>query len=131
VVNRRLSARQALALVPPVADIPDLVAATDMFRFADLDVEVRDLVSGLTDVDPGSIDTIWHYRAGDDDVTDLIQGLAEVEINIEHTTARRDTLRQKIISRMSAAVLSQRAIGDVLGLSHQRVHQLARAATRG
>jgi hypothetical protein len=114
-----------------VADIPDLVAATDMFRFADLDVEVRDLVSGLTDVDPGSIDLRWRYRAGDDDVTELIEGLFEVELDIQHGTARRDALRQEIISRMSAAGLSQRVIGDVLGLSHQRVHQLAKAANPG
>lgn len=117
-----------------VADIGDL-GATDMLRFADLDVEVRDYVSGMTDVEPDSFDLRWRYRAGDDDVTDLIEGLAEVEIAIQHDTTRRDALRQEIISRMSAAGLSQRAIGDVLGLSHQRVHQLARAAgpspTRG
>jgi hypothetical protein len=29
-----------------VADIPELVAATDMFHFADLDIEVRDLRTG-------------------------------------------------------------------------------------
>jgi predicted XRE-type DNA-binding protein len=109
-----------------VADVGDL-GVTDMLCFADLDVEVRDYVSGMTDVEPQSFDLMWHYRAGDDDITDLIQGLAEVEIDIEHTTARRDALRQEIIGRMSAAGLSQRAIGDVLGLSHQRVHQLARA----
>lgn len=114
-----------------VADVGD-VGVTDMLRFADVDVEVRDYVSGMTDVEPDGFDLRWHYRAGDDDVTDLIEGLTEVEIDMQHTTARRDTLRQEIISRMSAAGLSQRAIGDVLGLSHQRVHQLARrAVTRG
>jgi hypothetical protein len=43
-------------------------------------------------------------------------------------TTRRDALRREIIRRMSAAGLSQRTIGDVLGLSHQRVNQLARSS---
>jgi hypothetical protein len=110
-----------------VADIPALTAATDMFRFADLDVEVRDLVAGLTDADPESFDLRWHHRAGDDDVTDVIEELGQVQFAITNMTTRRDALRREVIRRMSAAGLSQRAIGDVLGLSHQRVNQLANA----
>jgi len=108
-----------------VADVPELIAATDMFRFADLDVEVRDLVSGLTDADPDSFDLSWRYVAGADDVTELIVELSQVEHTVHSMTSRRDAVRREIIHRMSAAGLSQRAIGDVLGLSHQRVHQLA------
>lgn len=108
-----------------VADIPELVAATDMLRFTDLDVEVRDLIAGLTDADPESFDLSWRYLAGQDDVTELIVELGQVEHAVHSVTARRDAVRQEIIQRMSAAGLSQRAIGDVLGLSHQRVHQLA------
>lgn len=109
-----------------VADIVDL-GATDMLRFAELDDQVRDYISLMTDVEPDAFDLHWHYRAGTDDVTELIEGLAQVEIDVEQATTRRDALRRQIITRMSAAGLSQRAIGDVLGLSHQRVHQLARA----
>lgn len=111
-----------------VADIPDLVAATDMLRFADLDVEVRDLIAGLTDVEPDSFDIRWHYRAGDDEVTEPIEALSKVESELAALSARHDELRREIIRRMSAAGLSQRAIGDVLGLSHQRVNQLANAS---
>lgn len=112
-----------------VADIVDL-GATDMLRFDELDEldeQVRDYISLMTDVEPDSFDLHWHYLAGTDDVTELVEGLAQVEIDVEHATSRRDTLRKQIITRMSAAGLSQRAIGDVLGLSHQRVHQLARS----
>lgn len=109
-----------------VADIED-VGATDMLRFSDLDVEVRDYISGMTDADPESFDLCWHYRAGGDDVTELVEELGQVELALTHSTSRRDALRRELIARMSAGGLSQRAIGDVLGLSHQRVHQLANA----
>lgn len=109
-----------------VADIRRL-GVTDMLRFADLDVEVRDYISGMTDVDPESFDLNWRYVAGEDDLTDVIAELTQVELAITHSTGRRDTLRRDLIRRMSAAGISQRAIGDVLGLSHQRVNQLANA----
>lgn len=107
-----------------VADI-EHVGVTDMLHFADLDVEVRDYVSGMTDADPDSFDLCWRYRAGDDDITDLIEELNHVEHAVTSMTSRRDAVRQEIIRRMSAAGLSQRTVGDVLGLSHQRVNQLA------
>lgn len=110
-----------------VADIPQLTAATDMLQFADLDVEVRDLVSGLTDVDPRSFDLRWRFLAGGDDITDAVVELGQLDSTIRSMTERRDAVRREIIRRMGAAGVSQRAIGDVLGLSHQRVHQLAAA----
>jgi len=105
-----------------VADIAGITAATDVLRFGDLDVEVRDLIAGLTDADPGEFEIRWHHRAGDDDVTTLIGELAEVD------AARRDAVRLEIIRRLSAAGLPQRVIADVLGLPHQRVNQLANAS---
>jgi predicted XRE-type DNA-binding protein len=109
-----------------VADITGMTAATDVLRFSDLDVEVRDLIAGLTDADPDEFEIRWHHRAGDDDVTALIVELAEAAA--EEATARRDAVRLEIIRRLSAAGLSQRVIADVLGLSHQRVNQLANAS---
>ena len=102
--------------------------ATDVLRFGDLDVEVRDVIAGLTDTDPDEFEIRWQHRTGDDDVTALISELAEVEAAAETATARRDAVRLEIIRRFSAAGLSQRVIADVLGLSHQRVNQLANAS---
>lgn len=111
-----------------VADIAGLTAATDVLRFGDLDVEVRDLIAGLTDSGPGEFDIRWHHRAGDDDVTALINELIKAEAAAETATAKRDAVRLEIIRRFSAAGLSQRVIADVLGLSHQRVNQLSNAS---
>ncbi|MGH3719914.1 MAG: MerR [Pseudonocardiaceae bacterium] len=111
-----------------VADIAGMTAATDVLRFADLDIEVRDLIAGLTGADPDGFEIRWHHQAGDDDVSALISELTEVEAAAETAIARRDAVRLEIIRRFSAAGLSQRVIADVLGLSHQRVHQLANAS---
>ncbi len=111
-----------------VTDVAGMTAATDVLRFGDLDVEVRDLIAGLTDADPEEFEIRWHHRAGDDDVTALIGELAEVEAAAEAATVRRDAVRLEIIRRLSAAGLSQRVVADVLGLSHQRVNQLANAS---
>lgn len=78
-----------------VADIAGMTAATDVLRFGDLDVEVRDLIAGLTDADPDEFEIRWHHRAGDD-VTALIGKLVEVE-----AAARRDAVRLEIIRRRS------------------------------
>ncbi len=44
-----------------IADIAGLTAATEVQQFADLAVEVRDLVAGLTDSDPDDFDLRWHH----------------------------------------------------------------------
>lgn len=49
---------------------PGLVGATDVARFADLDVEVCDLVAGLTDTDPDNFGLTWRIVFGATDVTE-------------------------------------------------------------
>lgn len=102
-------------------------AATQTERFADLDMEVRDLIAGLTDTDPDSFALAWRYLFGGQDVTSLIIDLTGSEHAYAEAAAARDAARREVIRVLLEARLSQSAIGDVLGLSHQRVHQLARA----
>lgn len=104
------------------------VGATDVERFADLDVEVRDLIAGLTDSAPDSFDLRWRYVIGGRDVSDVLQALAGSERAYANAAAARDAARREVIRALAAAQLSQSTIGDVLGLSHQRVHQLLRAS---
>lgn len=42
-----------------VADIAGLTAAVDVESFAELDVEVRDLIAGLTDTNPDDFVLNW------------------------------------------------------------------------
>lgn len=114
----------------------DTNGATDVEHFHDLDVEVRDLIAGLVDVDPESFDLAWRYVLGDADVTERIDLLAGSVLEAETTAAAASDAaaalgqaRTEVIRTLQAAGLSQRTIADVLQLSHQRVGQLWRAAT--
>ncbi|MBO0835767.1 MAG: MerR [Actinobacteria bacterium] len=106
---------------------PLMIGATDVERFADLDVEVRDLIAGLTDTDPDSFGLAWRYVFGGQDVTEIIIDLTGTEHAYAQAVADRDAARREAIRALLEANLSQSAIGDVLGLSHQRIHQLAKA----
>lgn len=106
---------------------PQAIGATDVERFADLDTEVRDLIAGLTDTDPDSFGLAWRYEFGGRDVTNLIIDLTGSEHAYAKAAAARDAARREVIRVLLEAQLSQSAIGDVLGLSHQRIHQLAKA----
>lgn len=111
-----------------VADIEGLTAATDVPRFHDLEVEVRDLIAGLTDTDPDSFDLTWRYLFGDADVSTNVSELRQAENALRAVEARREQARLQIIQLAKMAGLSERVVADVLGVSHQRVNQLVKAS---
>lgn len=114
-----------------VADIwgPGLgPAATDAARFTDLDAEVRDLVAGLTDAEPDEIRLAWRYVIDGADVTQVVTRLMQAEADLRDATRAREEARSSALRELSGTGLSQSAIGDLLGVSHQRIHQLLKAS---
>ncbi len=114
-----------------VADIwgPELgPVATDTVHFADLETEVRDLIAGLTDTDPGEFELTWRYSIGGADLTTTISRLLEAEVGLQKATQAYEEARRTALSELANTGVSQSAIGDVLGVSHQRVHQLLKAS---
>lgn len=103
-------------------------AATDTPRFADLDAEVRDLITGLTGADPESLHLHWRYVIDGADVTETVTRLAEAQIRLRDATIAREEARSEALRKLASTGLPQSAIGDVLGVSHQRVHQLLKAS---
>lgn len=109
----------------------DGVGATDVEHFADLDVEVRDYIAGMIDADPDDFAIHWRYEVNGRDVTDALVRFmaAERELREARETeaakaAARDAARLDAINAVRSVGLSQRLAADVVGLSHQRVHQL-------
>lgn len=105
-----------------------LIGATDVPRFADLDVEVRDLLAGLLGREPEDLDIGFTVLFGGTDVSNAVAELDEVVTALEAAEDRRDELRAELIRAGAAAGLSQAAIADVVGVSQQRVAQLSRAS---
>ncbi|MDQ3053710.1 MAG: hypothetical protein M3R66_07760 [Actinomycetota bacterium] len=122
--------------VAAVHDLPPhLLAVTDVEHFADLDVEVRDLIAGLIDTDPGDFAINWRYEVDGHDVTDRFHRFLAVESELREQWRRvqelqeaRDAERLALLRDLAQTGLSQRAIGDAIALSHQRVHQLLKSS---
>ena len=91
---------------------PGLNGVTDVSRFADLEVEVRDLVAGLTDTDPDAFDLTWRYTQDGHDYTTSFQQAHEWQRRLTEAETNRDRLRSAAAREMARAGLSQRAIGD-------------------
>ncbi|MCP2252163.1 hypothetical protein LY13_000902 [Prauserella aidingensis] len=103
--------------------------ATDVDRMRDLESDVRDLIAGLRDLDPEDFEIRWHYRQGEHDLTPAVALLQEREQSAEEAVRKRDEARYSAIVEMHEAGLSYRTIADLVGISHQRVQQLASAGT--
>jgi DNA-directed RNA polymerase specialized sigma subunit len=104
---------------------PHTIGATDVEHFADLGDEVHELIAALTQTDLDSFDIAWRFVMNGQDVTAEIMQYNAAELALQSASGRRDEARRAVIKALMKTNLSQTAIGDVLGLSHQRVHQLA------
>ncbi|MCA1188736.1 MULTISPECIES: MerR [unclassified Saccharopolyspora] len=102
---------------------------TDVERFDDLDVEVRDMVRLLVDVPEDSFDLSWHYRQGDVEYTRPVEELVHWREQSRRAAENAERARLEIITTLRAAGLSQRVIAEVIGTSHQRVAQLLAEAS--
>ena len=100
--------------------------ATDTERFADLDDMVRDLIATLTDAEPDSFDLTWRFVQNGVDYTVEIEQAHAASAALHEAEAAHEKARGAAVAAMVGAGLSQRAIGDALGLSYQRVGQLVR-----
>ncbi|MGH3779069.1 MAG: MerR [Pseudonocardiaceae bacterium] len=115
----------------------DEIGATDVEHFPELDVEVRDYIAGMTDTDPDDFAVRWRYEVNGRDITDVLTRFMAAERELREVmkeeaakAAERDAARLDAIKAVRSAGLSQRVAADVLGLSHQRVHQLVHSQVK-
>ena len=109
-----------------VAEVADLRGgATETRRLADLEVEVRDLIAGLLDVDDDSFDLTWDMSAvlGPEGEAKWRAFLTERdELNARQRRFEKDRL--ETLRALHGAGLSIRDTATLVDLSHQRVAQL-------
>lgn len=107
-----------------------VIGAIDVARFADVRHDVRELIADLTDSHPVEIEVEWRYLVGNRDVSNEVRRYLDAEEDVRRLTMAtgvRDEERLNVVREL-AGPLSQRTLADMLGVSHQRVNQLAKAA---
>lgn len=102
---------------------------TDVERFDDLDVEVRDMIHLLTDAPEASFRIDWRYVQGEIEYTRPVEELRHWAAESKQAAANAERARLEIITTLRSAGLSQRVIAEVIGTSHQRVAQLMAEAS--
>ena len=107
--------------VAVVAGLPG--GATESRRLDQLEVEVRDLIAGLTDTREDEVDLEWSYALP----ATLERSVCEfVEARSRRQAAERDyaAAQERAVGALTAAHVSVRDAAELLGLSYQRVSQI-------
>jgi hypothetical protein len=99
--------------------------ATEARRLADLDVEVRDLLSGLLDVDPDTMELTWHYdTALPATAVDRVRAWIEAQVALEGARREYENAQTRVVEELTRADVSVRDAAVLTGLSFQRVQQV-------
>lgn len=101
------------------------IGAADFEHFADIDPGMREIIADLTGIEPEQFNVTWLYEFGGTDATGLVREFQDAERMAKELAKWRDEARARLVAEMKNGKLSQRAIADLLGLSHQRVHQIS------
>jgi hypothetical protein len=107
--------------VAVVRDLPG--GATEARRLSQLEIEVRDLIAGLTDSDENDLELDWSY----DLPSDLARPVRQfMEARTRRQAAEHDytEAQERAVDALTAAHVSVRDAAELLGLSYQRVAQV-------
>lgn len=93
-------------------------------RLADVEMMARDAISLVLDVLPGTFD-ISVEPVLDGDIAQLVDQARADRIEAERAARRASEQLRAAVDRLAVAGLTVRDIAHLLGLSHQRVAQVA------
>lgn len=104
-----------------------VIGAMDYEHFGQLHDELPELIADLTDTDPDSFVLVWRYEINGSDLTTQLQRLLTVEAELRRAQGEQERARKEALAALADAGLSQRAMADVVGVSHQRINQLVKS----
>ncbi|WP_163543808.1 MerR [Occultella kanbiaonis] len=115
--------REGRYWVAEVEGVPG--GATEVRRLSELDDEVRDLVSGLLDVDPDDVAVQYDFRKALGDEAAAAWQVFERERDELYAKRKQfEDDRAAAIRALHDQGVSMRDTAQLVGLSHQRVSQL-------
>lgn len=99
-------------------------ARANGLKIEQLHADVPALIADLADRDPGDLDITWRYQFFGQDVTSEVLALMTATDQLDRARRQRDDAVRAALVALRGAGLSQRVIGDTVGLSKQRIHQI-------
>ncbi len=111
-------------------DVPGLLGAhTQARRLDQVEHMAREVISLLVDVPEDSFDVRVQAEL-DDEWARLLRETREARTAADEASERAQRLVRKAVVTLQGAGLSTREVGQLLGVTHQRVQQLAAQASR-
>jgi DNA-directed RNA polymerase specialized sigma24 family protein len=97
--------------------------ATEVRRLARFEPEVRDLLSGLLDVDPEAFQLRLHYRLSGN-TNKRLREYQDARQAMDAARQRYEQAQRSIVTELRTEDVSLRDSAELLGVSFQRVQQL-------
>lgn len=101
---------------------------TQARRLSDIGDEARSYISTVADIAPSTVSMSISVRVGDTDISARAAELSRAREEADAAAEKVAELSAGVAGDLVAAGVPVRDVGTVLGVSHQRAHQLARQA---
>jgi hypothetical protein len=105
--------------------VTELDVVTQTRRLARAEWTARDLIATWLGADRESFDVEVVPAVGDEAIDRLIGEAVEARAVAARQSSRASALTDQVVERLVAKGVPMRDIGEMLGISHQRVAQLA------
>jgi hypothetical protein len=104
--------------------VPELDVVTQTRRLGHAERTARDLIATWLHADPGSFDVEVVPAVGDEVIDRLVGEAVEARATAARQSSRAMELTDEAVHRLVAKGVAMRDVGEMLGISHQRVAQL-------
>jgi len=101
--------------------------AAEARSLSSLEVEVRDLLAGLLDMDEGSLSLEWDYSKGLGGSAELLADYEAARKALEKAKRDYESAQGSVVHELRKQGLSVRDSANLVHVSHQRISQLTRS----
>jgi len=105
--------------------VPDFDVVTQTRRLARAEQTARDLIATWLEADPETFDVEVVPALGDENLDRMVSKAVEARTTATRYSSRAAALTDEAVHRLLATGVPMRDVGAMLGISHQRVAQLA------
>ncbi|WP_019204598.1 hypothetical protein [Tsukamurella sp. 1534] len=97
---------------------------TQARHYSDIEKEARDFICTVVDVAPSAVDLDVHIDVEGLDIAAAADEIASARATAKEAEARAVARSSEVAAALSSAGVPMRDIGEIVGVSHQRVDQL-------